>query len=103
MAGLYAVSIGNLMMGESAVICYRYALLLSWQSDTLRFFLSTTIAPRYGDSKAAGIQPHQIPVTSLTAENPVFISIQIKGQLASALISSPSHSMVHPGSAYFRV
>jgi len=91
--GLYTVSIGNLMMGESAVIRYRYALLLSWQGDTLRFFLPTAIAPRYGDSEAAGIQPYQIPITSLTAEYPVSISIQIEGELASALISSPSHSI----------
>jgi len=80
--GLYTVSIGNLMAGESAVIRYRYALLLSWQGDTLRFLLPTTIAPRYGDAIAVGMQPHQVPFSSIEAEYPVSISIQIEGQLA---------------------
>lgn len=60
--GLYTVSLGNLMAGEAAVIRYRYGLLLSWQGDRLRFLMPTTIAPRYGDALAAGMQPHQVPV-----------------------------------------
>ncbi|MDO8464211.1 MAG: VIT and VWA domain-containing protein [Gallionella sp.] len=89
--GLYTVSLGNLMAGESAVIRYRYALLLSWQGDRLRFLLPTTIAPRYGDPQAAGLQPHQVPSASLNVDYPLAISITVKGDLASATIASPSH------------
>ena len=35
--GLYAASIGNLMANESAVVRYRYGLMLSWQGPKLRF------------------------------------------------------------------
>ena len=59
--GLYTASIGNLMANETAVIRYRYALMLSWQGSRLRFLLPTTIAPRYGNAEAAGIQHHKIP------------------------------------------
>ena len=89
--GLYTVSIGNLMAGESAVIRYRYALLLAWQGDRIRFLLPTTIAPRYGDPLAAGLQPHQTPITSLVVDYPLDISIIVEGDLASATIASPSH------------
>lgn len=89
--GLYTVSLGNLMAGESAVIRYRYALLLSWQGDRLRFLLPTTIAPRYGDPQAAGLQPHQVPSASLNVDYPLAISITVEGDLASATVASPSH------------
>lgn len=89
--GLYTASIGNLMAGESAVIRYRYGLMLSWQGSRLRFLLPTTIAPRYGDAEAAGLQPHQIPVAVLDVEYPLDLAITVEGELASAAIASPSH------------
>ncbi len=89
--GLYTASLGNLMAGESAVIRYRYGLLLSWQGPRLRFLLPTTIAPRYGDAGAAGLQPYQAPTTSLDVEYPLDLSITVEGELAAAAIASPSH------------
>lgn len=97
--GLYTVSLGNLMAGESAVIRYRYALLLSWQGDRLRFLLPTTIAPRYGDPEAAGLQPHQVPSASLNVDYPLAITIMVEGGLASATIASPSHPIAVKQSA----
>ena len=91
--GLYTASLGNLMAGESAVIRYRYGLLLSWQGPRLRFLLPTTIAPRYGDAGAAGLQPHQVPTTSLEVEYPLDLSITVEGELAAAAIASPSHTV----------
>lgn len=91
--GLYTISLGNLMAGESAVIRYHYALLLSWQGDRLRFLLPTTIAPRYGDPQAAGLQPHQVPYATLNADYPLEISVTVEGELASATIASPSHQI----------
>ena len=91
--GLYTVNIGNLMAGETVVIRYRYALLLFWQGNRLRFLLPTTIAPRYGDPHAAGLQPHQVPSASLTVDYPLEITINVEGELASATITCPSHSI----------
>lgn len=89
--GLYTASLGNLMAHESAVIRYRYGLLLNWQGDRLRFLLPTTIAPRYGDAEAAGLQPHQTPESSLTVEYPLDLVVDVDGDLASAAIACPSH------------
>jgi len=89
--GLYTASLGNLMAGESAVIRYRYGLLLNWQGDRLRFLLPTTIAPRYGDAEAAGLQPHQTPESSLTVEYPFELIVDVEGELAAAAIACPSH------------
>ncbi len=89
--GLYTVSLGNLMAGEAAVIRYRYGLLLSWQGDRLRFLMPTTIAPRYGDALAAGMQPHQVPESSLEVEYPLDLSIHVEGKLAEAALASPTH------------
>lgn len=89
--GLYTVSIGNLMARESAVIRYRYALLLSWKGPQLRFLLPTTIAPRYGDAIAAGLEPHQVPMSSMQAQYPLGLTVVVEGALASASIASPTH------------
>jgi Ca-activated chloride channel family protein len=89
--GLYTASLGNLMAGESAVIRYRYGLLLSWQGPSLRFLLPTTIAPRYGDAGAAGLQQHQVPTSSLEVDYPLDLSVTVEGELSAATIASPSH------------
>lgn len=89
--GLYTASVGNLMAKESAVIRYRYGLLLSWQGTCVRFLLPTTIAPRYGNAEAAGLKPHQTPTSALDVEYPLDLAITIEGDLASATIASPSH------------
>ena len=89
--GLYTASLGNLMAGESAVIRYRYGLLLSWQGPRLRFMLPTTIAPRYGDAGAVGLQPHQVPTASLEVDYPLNLSVTVEGELAAATMASPSH------------
>ena len=91
--GLYTASIGNLMANETAVIRYRYALMLSWQGSRLRFLLPTTIAPRYGNAEAAGIQHHKIPKSSLDVEYPFNLSVIVEGTLASAAIASPTHAI----------
>jgi Ca-activated chloride channel family protein len=90
-AGLYTMNVGNLMAGESAVIHYRYALVLSWQGDCLRLVLPTTLAPRYGDPLHSGLLPHQVPETSLAAEYPFELEFLIEAELASKYISSPTH------------
>jgi len=97
--GLYTASLGNLMAGESAVIRYRYAFLLFWHGAKLRFMLPTTIAPRYGDALVAGLKPHQIPETGLDVEYPLDLAVTVEGNLASAILSSPNHSITVEESA----
>jgi len=91
--GLYTASIGNLMAGESAVVRYRYGLMLSWQGSRLRFLVPTTIAPRYGDALAAGLQSHQVPEAALDVEYPFSIAVTVEGDLASSTIASPTHAI----------
>ena len=91
--GLYTASIGNLMARESAVIRYRYALMLSWQGNKLRLLLPTTIAPRYGNAEAAGLQAHQVPEFSLLADYSLSLTVLVEGSLASMTIASPTHTI----------
>jgi len=89
--GICTVNFGNLMPGAMATLTYRYAYLLSWQQDAVKFRLPTTIAPRYGDYVAAGYQPHQVPVTDFLAEYPFILKLEIEGVLSGAMLDSPSH------------
>ncbi|MDQ5910513.1 MAG: Ca-activated chloride channel [Pseudomonadota bacterium] len=89
--GLYTVNIGNLLSGETARLTYRYALLHVWNGHTLRFHLPQTIAPRYGNPLADGLQPHQIPQVALDAENRFSLELDLGGSLRQAVVDSPSH------------
>lgn len=89
--GLYTMNVGNLLGGENVVVRYRYALTLFWQGDQLRLTIPTSIAPRYGDAAASGLEPWQVPGSSLTVEYPFDLTVSIEGKLADAQISSPTH------------
>jgi len=89
--GLYTASIGNLLPGETATIRFRYALLLRWNGDRVRFAIPTTIAPRYGDPAAAGLALHQVPEYACDAERAFSLRVAVKGLLRSARFNSPSH------------
>lgn len=92
--GLYTMNVGNLQPEEAIDISITYAELFKWRDNSLRFFLPTTIAPRYGDPESLGIQPHQAPEYDLTNENPFTINLLIFGALARSSIESPSHKIV---------
>jgi Ca-activated chloride channel family protein len=89
-SGLYTMNVGNLLPNETATITFRYALLYHWTGDRLRFFLPTTIAPRFG---ASPHQPHQTPEASLTAENQFSLRIEVSGALHEAQFTCPSHAI----------
>ena len=91
--GLYTVNVGNLLAHDEAVVRYRYGLKMSWQGKRLRFLMPTTIAPRYGDAIAAGLQPHQTPESSLMIEYPFALTIDVEGKLAEAALSSSTHQI----------
>ena len=92
--GLYTMNVGNLQPEDTIEISITYAELFKWRDNSLRFFLPTTIAPRYGDPESLGVQPHQTPEYDLTNENPFTITLSILGALAGASIESPSHKIV---------
>jgi len=91
--GLYTMNVGNLQPEDTIEISITYAELFKWRNNSLRFFLPTTIAPRYGDPESVGIQPHQTPEYDLTADNPFAITISVFGELADASFKSPSHRL----------
>ncbi len=91
--GLYTMNVGNILAGEKISISITYAELYSWQQDTLRFHLPTTIAPRYGDPEAVRLQPHQLPEQDFLAENRFTLKITITGSLAAAEIECPTHNV----------
>lgn len=88
--GLYTMNVGNLLPQEVAKITFRYAILHRWAGERLRFFLPTTIAPRYGRSRFA---PHQTPEVSLTVENRFSLRVEICGALREAQFACPSHDV----------
>ena len=88
--GLYGMSLGNLLAGESATISFRYGQLLRWNGDAIRFHIPTTIAPRYGEPQVA---PHHVPPMDLLAENRFTLGVQIAGLLAGAAIDCPTHRL----------
>ncbi|MBB1438398.1 VWA domain-containing protein [Shewanella sp. SG41-4] len=93
--GLYCINLGNLLAGEAAVITFRYAQLHQWQGERLRFYLPTTIAPKYGTPQLTHIAEHQLPQHSLSATYKLTFSISIEGLLAGTAIHCPSHSVAH--------
>ncbi len=89
--GMFTMNVGNILPQEKAVIKFRYAQLHRWQGDSLRMHLPTTIAPRYGDPQAGGLQPHQIPEHSLSVDYGFSLTLSIEGDLALADFECPSH------------
>jgi Ca-activated chloride channel homolog len=88
--GLYTMNVGNLLPGEQATITFTYAMVYKWNGDRLRFFLPTTVAPRYG---ASPHQPHQVPEASLAVENQFSLQVEISGSLREAQCTCPSHEV----------
>ncbi len=88
--GLYTMNVGNLLPQETARITFRYAILYRWAGDRLRFFLPTTIAPRFG---ASPHRPHQAPEASLTVENQFSLRVEILGAMRNAQFVCPSHAV----------
>ena len=91
--GMYAMNIGNLMPGDKTIISVTCAELHHWQGNSLRFFLPTTIAPRYGNPESAGLEPHQTPKYSLVTENLFSLKLSVMGLLKDASFISPSHKV----------
>ena len=92
--GLYTVSLGNLMPGESAVIRYRYAELLDAHDGFVRLNVPTVIAPRYGNPSAAGLEGPAVPGVDLLGEYPFEITLDLVRVANVVGLRSPSHRIV---------
>jgi Ca-activated chloride channel homolog len=92
--GMYTMNVGNIMPKETIKISFSYAELFKWQGNCLRFFLPTTIAPRYGNPDAIGMEPHQLPEIDFQAENRFQIKIRIQGDIKEAKLSCPTHPVL---------
>ncbi len=91
--GSFTLELGNLMAREECKIMVRYGQLLATEHGQIRLMLPTTIAPRYGNPLTQGrLQPHQVPVTDLTAQYSLGIDVMLFGELGQASVASPSHS-----------
>ena len=88
--GLFTLNAGNLRPGESARIRFSYAIANRWSGDRLRFFLPTTVAPRYGHWSIA---PHAVPQASIMAENRFSLRIALGADLREARVNCPSHRL----------
>jgi Ca-activated chloride channel family protein len=92
--GLHTANIGNLKPGDEIVVEVRMAQVVALEQGRLRLALPATIAPRYGNPGAAGLQAQQAPVTSMTADYPLAFTLAIGGTLAQATVECPTHSVV---------
>ncbi|RGE42404.1 VWA domain-containing protein [Comamonas testosteroni] len=90
--GSLGMELGNLLAGEECEIHLHYSQVLLPAQGSLRCMLPTTMSPRYGDAvRDGGFEPHLAPQASPLVQYPFSAEIHIEGELAQALISSPSH------------
>jgi Ca-activated chloride channel family protein len=97
--GLHTANIGNLKPGDEIVLEVRYAQLLAFEQGRLRLAIPTTLAPRYGNPVAAGLQPQQVPEVSLEAEYPLALALTIAGTLAGGRVECPTHRFTRTSTA----
>jgi Ca-activated chloride channel family protein len=95
---IFTLSVGNIEPGGSVIIEITYITLLDSYNSAVRFFLPTTISPRF--TPASQEDENGIPIRALV--NPPFafkvpygltINVNIAGKKAIASIESPSHTI----------
>jgi Ca-activated chloride channel family protein len=95
---VFTLSLGNLNPGCSALIELDYVVLLDTHDSEVRFFLPTTISPRYLPPDAKDVQG--IPADELV--NPpiawevsygIKINLEIQGKEHIQTVGSPSHNI----------
>ncbi len=91
--GVHTANIGNLKPGDEIVLECRYAQWLRFDQGRLRVSFPTTLAPRYGHPNCAGLQPQQVPLSSLVAEYPLRLSLTLGPTLAGATPVCPTHAI----------
>ena len=92
--GLHTANIGNLKPGDEIVVEVRMAQVVALEQGRLRLAIPATIAPRYGDPAASGLQPQQAPVVSMMADYPLALTLHVSGAMSDAAIECPAHRVV---------
>lgn len=94
---IFTLSVGNLGPNTSVVVEIEYIIMLDAHGQEVRFFLPTTISPRYVPD---GMDEEDMPVKDIV--NPVYadsvpyglkISLDVHGSAGISSIDSPSHSI----------
>ena len=92
--GLYTANLGNLKPNEEAVIEIEFAQLVRIEKGRIRLCIPTVIGQRYGDAQKQGqVQLHQTTEANLFAEFPFTADLVVRGELAQATITCPSHQV----------
>jgi Ca-activated chloride channel homolog len=100
--GLYTADMGNLKPGETAVIEMQLTQALRLEMGRIRLSMPTVIGGRYGDAhQQGGLAAHHTAHTLPTAAYDFDLSLTLRGVLAKAQASSPTHtvSITEEGSA----
>ena len=95
---VFTLSVGNLNPGSEAVVQIDYITLLDMEGEKVRFFLPTTISPRYIPNHIEdeeGIPQEEKPHPPFAVDVPYGLSILVNIHNGESLksIASPSHSI----------
>lgn len=86
-------SLGNLLPGEKAEIVVEYLLMLSFTGNNARLTIPTVLDDRYASSnRNVPFGRHEIK-TNIIADYDCTGELLLKGYLAQASVSSPTHSL----------
>ncbi|MBM3173647.1 MAG: VWA domain-containing protein [Chloroflexi bacterium] len=96
---IFTLSLGNLNPNTSAIIEIDYVIMLDTYGQEVRFFLPTTISPRYVPDNMedeGGIFVGDIvnPVYAATVPYGLNVYLEIHGRRGVSAINSPSHSII---------
>lgn len=92
--GLYTADMGNLKPGETAVIEVQITQALRLEMGRIRLSMPTVIGARYGDAhQQGGLATHHSGDTLPTAAYGFDFSLTLRGVLAKAEASSPTHNV----------
>ena len=96
---IFTLSLGNLNPNASAIVEIDYLVMLDAHGQEVRFFLPTTISPRYvpdgleEDEQGIPVEDQVNPVYAESVPYGLSISLDIHGNSGISSIDSPSHSI----------
>ncbi len=94
---IFTASVGNLNVGDEAVIEISYVCVLEQEGNAIRFTLPTTISPRYVSASGPEVgQPDAErvnPPKALAVPYALTLDLKVKTLSPIASVESPSHSI----------
>jgi Ca-activated chloride channel family protein len=94
---VYTLYLGNLLSKETLSIEFELVFPIQWIAGQGQLYLPLVMGERYGKSN---LLPEENPTSSFLAEYPLELTLKPQGQLAKALIESPSHPLLQQGDLY---